>query len=106
MKGVGRPAKCTRRPPRIVVREGDVRRIDSPDAAIAGRRTDVPGELDHLNGREIAPDGGRGSVAGGVVDDHDRRSLGKRRKLAEAVERPLEAVMDEHDYCYGGLGHT
>ncbi len=84
VEGVRRARERVRCPPRVVVRQRDVRGPQVLDADVASRRTDVAAQPDDVEVREAAREP-RGGAVGGVVVDHDDRRA--RRQCAQPLHR-------------------
>jgi hypothetical protein len=76
------PAEGARRPPGVVVAEGDTGAVDQAGPDGAGRPAPVAPQPDHLDARVTGPDQLGRAVGGAVVDHHDRRPL--RRAVSRA----------------------
>jgi hypothetical protein len=92
IEGRRRPGQRPGLPPGVVVAERDVRGPGAAGSLIARDRSGVAGEHDDLDTREASAHRVGAAVAGAVIDDDDRRALGKFAEPAERPEQFLAAV--------------
>jgi predicted RNA binding protein YcfA (HicA-like mRNA interferase family) len=100
---VGGARQGARRPPGIVVGEGDVGRLDVPHADGAGgtAAVDAEGQDGHVG--EVGVEEFRRAVDGAVVHDDGRR-LGEGAEMVEGRGESGEAVTRGDDHRDGGVG--
>jgi hypothetical protein len=93
---VGRVSQRSRFPPRIIVAQGDVRRFHSPNAEVPRRRPEIASRGMHFHLWEVLGHGSRRAVRGGVVHNHDTRTLRQPDEVIEGGEDFLAPVVGEH----------
>ena len=95
--GARRALQRARRPPRVVVAQGHVGRIEQAQADVARRRAMIAIEGEDLDVAMTRTHGRDRAVARAVVDHDDGRALGKGRQPRQGGQQPLAAVAGDDD---------